>query len=162
MLTLHSLKSKGTTKSGKRLGRGDSSGAGSYSGKGRKGQRARSGTAGFAQRGLKQFVFQIPKIRGFVPRFPKRAVVNLSSLETIGMTTIQPINLVQAGIISTERFGVKILGKGKLTKKIEIYVHECSGTAREAIEKQGGKIHIISDARNKKKTKTKPKTKKTQ
>ena len=88
MLTLHSLKSKGTTKPGKRLGRGDSSGAGSYSGKGRKGQRARSGTSGFTQRQkiMMRPLGSICPTAGILIRVPSlSAVISAGTWRTLSM-----------------------------------------------------------------------------
>ena len=79
MLSLHTIKpNKGETKKRKRVGRGNASGHGTYSGRGQKGQRSRSGgKSGLKRKGMKQILLQTPKLRGFKSDKPKNQVINL-------------------------------------------------------------------------------------
>jgi large subunit ribosomal protein L15 len=147
-MKLHSLKAnEGSTKNRKRLGRGSSSGTGKTSGKGHKGQNARSGGGvrpGFEGGQLPLFK-RLPK-RGF-SNYNFRlvyAVINLSDLNLFDEGTIvTPELLKENGMIKKQLNGVKILGNGKLEKKLTVKAHKFSETAKEAIEKIGGKAEVI-------------------
>lgn len=143
-LTLSNLKpAKGSTKRRKRVGRGGK--RGTYSGKGLKGQKARSGVSGLKALGFKQTLQRTPKLRGFKSLKAKMAIVNLSDLDKIFKSgdKITPRELIKAGLIETSKNGVKVLGFGQLSKKLEVTVNAFSATAKEAIEKAGGKAEII-------------------
>ena len=125
-----------------RVGRGDSSGHGSYSGRGQKGQTSRSGVGGLALKGLRRRLLSIPKLGGFNSLYEKMAVVNLSDLEKHfeAKSRVSPDSLVKKGLTSTHRHGVKVLAKGSLTKPLTVAHCKVSATAKQQIEKAGGKI----------------------
>jgi len=143
-LKLHNLKpGKGSKKRKKRLGRGDASGKGSYSGRGLKGQRARSGgKGGLKLKGFKANIQNIPKLPGFKSLKPKLEVVNLKDLDKVFKDgeVITPVLLKTKGLVKTTKNGIKILGQGKLNKKLTIKANKFSNSAKEAIEKAGGKV----------------------
>jgi len=144
ILTLHNLKSaKGSRKSKKRVGRGNSSGHGTYSGRGLKGQKARSGgKKGLALKGIRNEIMSIPKVRGFRSIRQKMQIINLSDLEKTFKeeSVVNLQSLLKVGLIKNIKPGVKILGKGNLTKKITIENCSFSESAKDAINKAGGSI----------------------
>jgi large subunit ribosomal protein L15 len=144
-LTLSNLKpAKGATAKRKRVGRGGK--RGTYSGRGLKGQRSRSGgKSGLKALGLKQRLKSLPKLRGFKSLKPKMEVVNVSDLETkfADGDIITLGKLVAAKLVNTSKTGVKVLGDGKLSKKLTVSAHGFSASAKSAIEKAGGKIDVI-------------------
>ena len=129
----------------KRIGRGHGSGQGKTAGKGHKGQKARSGAprVGF-EGGQMPLYRRIPK-RGFKNRNTKDIVaINISSLEKFeNDSTVTVESLVESGIISNPRDGVKILGNGELTKKLTVQVNAFSASAKEKIEALGGNAEVI-------------------
>jgi large subunit ribosomal protein L15 len=137
----------GSRTSSKRLGRGIGSGKGKTSGKGHKGQWARSGGGvriGF-EGGTMPLIRRLPK-RGFTNHFKKvYSIVNLSSLELFASgETINAENLLAAGVLSKiESAGLKILGGGELTKKLTVVADKISASAKQAIEKAGGTVELI-------------------
>ena len=128
------------------VGRGQGSGHGKTSGKGHKGQNARSGggvAIGF-EGGQTPFFKSMPK-RGFT-NFNRieYAVVNLSDLNRFDEgTTVTAELLKQAGIVKKQLDGIKVLGNGKLEKKINVACNKISKSAQAAIEKAGGKVEVI-------------------
>ena len=147
-MKLHTLApNEGATKERKRLGRGVGSGTGKTSGKGHKGQNARSGGGvrpGFEGGQLPLFR-RLPK-RGFTNAKFKTtyAVLNLSDLNRFEEgSEITPELLKDMGILKNQLDGVKILGNGKLDKKITVKANKFSKTAKEAIETLGGKAEVI-------------------
>ncbi len=133
---------KGATFSRKRIGRGIGSGTGKTSGKGHKGQNARSGGGvrpGF-EGGQMPLYRRLPK-RGFNNIFAKQYVtINVEQLEKLeDGTEVTAETLKENGIISKTLDGVKILGRGELTKKLNVKVAKLSKSAIEKIEKAGGK-----------------------
>ena len=119
-LSLHTIKkSKGTLKKRKRLGRGNSSGDGNYSGKGMKGQKSRSGVSGLKRLGMKKILKQTPKLRGFKSLKPKDQIVNIADLNNSfkdnDIVDIQ--SLFRKRLISKKNLGVKLLGNGELKLK---------------------------------------------
>lgn len=145
-LTLHNLKTnKGATKKPKRLGRGNASGSGTYSGRGIKGQRSRSGGKGGLKRlGLKHLLKSKPKIGGFKSLKPKMETVNIKDLEQFfnDGELINAKKLIAKGLVGNSKSGIKVLGEGKLSKKFTVVVRGFSNSAKEAIIKAGGKIEI--------------------
>ncbi len=139
---LHSLPRRHGRKT-RRVGRGHGSGRGTYSARGIKGQRARTGgKKGITQRALKQVVAHLPKQRGFRGRQLPFFAVNLDVLER-GFTageTVTPERLHAFGFQPTGFRGVKILGNGILTKKLTVRAHAFSATAERAITKAGGAV----------------------
>ncbi len=128
-----------------RRGRGHGSGNGKTAGKGHKGQKARSGAprTGF-EGGQMPLYRRIPK-RGFKNRNTKDIVaLNMDVLEVFENDDIVSIDsLMEKGIIKNPRDGVKILGGGKLTKKLTVQVNAFSASAKEGIEALGGKAEVI-------------------
>ena len=128
------------------LGRGQGSGTGKTAGKGHKGQNARSGggvAIGF-EGGQTPFFKSMPK-RGFTNfNRVEYAVVNLSDLNRFDDgTSVTPELLKQAGIVKKQLDGIKVLGNGKLEKKINVTCNRISKSAQAAIEKAGGKVEVI-------------------
>lgn len=145
-LTLSSLKSfRGSSKRKKRLGRGNSSGHGTFSTRGSKGQKARSGgRGGLKLKGFKRIMQNVPKLRGFKSLKSKMEVANIKDLESKfeDGANIDVKKLFEAGLIKTDRLGIKILGNGKLVKKFTVKANAFSASAKEAIEKAGGKAEM--------------------
>ena len=128
-----------------RRGRGHGSGNGKTAGKGHKGQKARSGAPRIGFEGGQMPLYRrIPK-RGFKNRNTKEIVaINVSSLEKFDNgSTVTVESLVESGIISNPRDGVKILGNGELTKKLTVQVNAFSASAKEKIEALGGSAEVI-------------------
>ena len=147
-MKLHELKpTEGAFKTRKRVGRGTSSGNGKTSGKGHKGQNARSGGGvrpGFEGGQLPLFR-RLPK-RGFSnARFKvEYATINVSDLEKFeNGAVVTPELLKEMGILKNQLCGVKVLGNGELTKKITVKAHKFSQSAIEKIEAIGGKAEVI-------------------
>lgn len=128
-----------------RRGRGHGSGNGKTAGKGHKGQKARSGAPrpGF-EGGQMPLYRRIPK-RGFTNRNSKDIIgINVSALERFeNGTEVTEAALVEAGIVKNTRDGIKILGHGELTKKLNVKVTAFSETAKEKIEALGGTCEVI-------------------
>ncbi len=130
----------------KRVGRGHGSGNGKTAGKGHKGQNARSGGGvrpGF-EGGQMPMTRRIPK-RGFNNIFAERyAIVNVSDLEIFKEGTEIDADLLRAsGLIRKTDNGVKILGNGELTKPLTVKAAAFSASAKEKIEKAGGKAEVM-------------------
>jgi len=139
----------GATKRRKRIGRGPGSGHGKTSGKGHKGQRARSGggKGGGFEGGQMPLYRRLPK-RGFVPHGGRTGytVVNLKALAGFAAGSIvDPESLLQAGLIKgRDRSAVKILGEGDVSHALTIKAHAVSGSARQKIEAKGGRVEVLS------------------
>ena len=136
---------EGSKKAVKRLGRGIGSGTGKTSGKGHKGQKARSGggvRVGF-EGGQMPLARRIPK-RGFNNIFAKPLeIINLSALNAFNdgdVVTAQV--LLDKGILSKCPYGYKVLGNGRVTKKVTVEASAFSKSAKEAIEAAGGKAEV--------------------
>ena len=147
-MKLHELRpSEGAFKTSKRVGRGVSSGHGKTSGKGHKGQNARSGGGvrpGFEGGQLPLFR-RLPK-RGFSNAMFKTvyATINLSDLEKFeDGAVITPELLKEMGILKKQLAGVKVLGNGELTKKLTVKANKFSETAKQKIENVGGTTEVI-------------------
>ena len=146
-MKLHTLApAEGATKERKRLGRGVGSGTGKTSGKGHKGQNARSGGGvrpGFEGGQLPLFR-RLPK-RGFSnANFKVRyAVINLSDLNRFeDGAVVTPEILKEMGLVKNQLDGIKVLGNGTLEKKVNVKAHKFSSVAKEQIEKMGGKAEV--------------------
>ena len=128
-----------------RRGRGHGSGNGKTSGKGHKGQKARSGAPrpGF-EGGQMPLYRRLPK-RGFKCRNSKEIIgINLSALERFENDAVVSIEtLVETGIVKNVADGVKILGNGEFTKKLTVQANAFSASAKEKIEALGGKAEVI-------------------
>ena len=135
----------GSKKSRKRLGRGAGSGLGKTSGKGNKGQNARSGGGvrpGF-EGGQMPLQRRVPK-RGFNNIFAKRyAIVNVGDLERFeNGSRVDFKSLKAAGLVKKKYDGLKVLGDGKLTKKLTVAASKFSNSAKMKIENLGGKAEV--------------------
>ena len=137
----------GSRQSKKIVGRGPGSGLGKTSGKGHKGQNARSGggvRVGFE--GGQLPLFRRLSKRGF-NNFEFRTVyatVNVSDLNRFeDGTTVTPELLIETGLVKKELDGIKVLGNGELTKKLVVKANKFSGSAKEKIENNGGKAEVI-------------------
>jgi large subunit ribosomal protein L15 len=141
-LSLHTIKPARGAKTKKiRIGRGGK--RGSYSGKGQKGQRARSGGRHNLKRlGMRQLMEQTPKLRGFKSMYKKPATVNLRDLshKFKDGEVVTPEILLAKRMVSTVRHGVKILGKGEIKIKLNISGCAVSASVKEVVEKNGGTI----------------------
>ena len=147
-MKLHEMKpAKGSRKERNRVGRGMASGNGKTSGRGHDGQNSRSGGGvrlGFEGGQLPLFQ-RLPK-RGFTNINRKEyAIVNLETLNNRfdEGTEVTPELLIETGIVSNEKSGIKILGNGTLEKKITVRAHKFSASAKEAIEKAGGQVEVV-------------------
>lgn len=146
-MKLHELQPVlGSRKEKNRVGRGIGSGNGKTSGRGQKGQKARSGGGvrpGF-EGGQNPLFRRIPK-RGFNNINRKEyALVNLSDLNKFeDAQTVTPTDLIESKIIKKELSGVKVLANGKLERKLTVKVHKFSSSAKEAIEAAGGICEVL-------------------
>jgi large subunit ribosomal protein L15 len=168
-LTLSNLKPAQKRRARKRVGRGMGSGKGRYSGRGIKGQKARSGShkmrPGF-EGGQMPIYMRLGKQRGpwskdAMPMGPHRTFsvpVNLTVLEQKfeDGDEVSLEALVEKGIIKNTKTDVKILGQGGLTKKLTVTAHAFSASAREKIEKAGGSANALRPPREDKKRVRKP------
>ena len=148
MMSLHTLKKpRRSTHPKKRVGRGQGSGQGKTAGRGGKGQKARSGNMHFEgfeggqsplQRRLPKFGFNSPNRKEF-------AIVSLDNLETFDAgAVVDEVSLRKAGFVKGKSWtGIKVLGSGKLTKKLTVKAHRFSGNAKDAIAKAGGSIEEV-------------------
>lgn len=139
---------KGSNRANKRRGRGIGSGTGKTGGRGHKGQRARkSGGVRFGFEGGQTPLYRrLPK-RGFRNLFEKRwSIVNLGDLGRCESTTVNLESLKKAGLIREKNLPIKLLGKGVVDKTLTIHVNACSKSAREIVEKAGGKVELIKVA----------------
>ena len=137
----------GATKNRKRIGRGTGSGHGKTATKGHKGQKARSGgsiKAGF-EGGQMPMQRRLPK-RGFTPLMRKDyAIVNIGQLDVFESgSTVDANALLNAGLISGVKDGIKVLADGDVTKSLIVKAHKFSAKAKEKIEAVGGKIEEIT------------------
>ena len=146
-MKLHELSpAPGSTKKAYRVGRGAGSGNGKTAGKGRKGQNARSGGGvrpGF-EGGQMPLQRRIPK-RGFVNIFgTKYATINVEDLNRFeDGAVVDAKAIVEAGLLKKTLDGVKVLGRGELTKKLTVNVAAFSAGAKSKIEAAGGKAEVV-------------------
>ena len=146
-MNLHELSpAAGSTHVGKRKGRGAGTGNGKTAGRGHKGQKARSGGSvriGF-EGGQMPLARRVPK-RGFNNIFAKPLeAVNVSALEKFeDGAVVNACDLLEKGILSQCKYGVKILGEGNLTKKLTVRASAFSASAKAKIEEAGGKAEVV-------------------
>ena len=169
-MELHTLKPpSGTRKTAKRVGRGNASGWGRTAAKGEKGQKARSGgkIPAWFQGGQLPLYRKIPKV-GFRSRVRIKGLnvfnlVNLSDLEsfsdgdTVNLETLRSVGLATS---NKKRAGLKVLGRGEISKKLTVQANAISETAKKKIEAAGGKVEMVSastEASDDKKTSSKKK-----
>jgi len=149
--TLASAKGARTKKF--RVGRGEGSGSGKTSGRGTKGQRARSGGRNKLKlKGIRAMVLAFPKLRGFKSRYKKDHSVSLAKLvEKIGDTALINLKALKAsGLVPKSAVGAKIIGDCKLEKALHFENIKASATAKAAVEKAGGSFIIPSVKKTKK------------
>jgi large subunit ribosomal protein L15 len=152
----------------KPAGRGLGSGKGRYSGRGIKGQKARSGSAkmraGF-EGGQMPLYMRVPKQRGAtsadaMPIGPFRTYTQPVNVSALGRfeagTEVTPELLKQAGLIRTTRKDVKVLGNGELATALTVVAHAVSAAAREKIEAAGGTVALLREPKPKKAKKARP------
>lgn len=138
---------KGAKRRRKIVGRGDGSGHGSYSGKGMKGQKARSGRGvrlGF-QGGQNPLIKSLPSLRGFTNIFRREYIaINLDRLaEFPANSEVTPQLLAKAGVLKNSKQRIKVLGRGELEVPLVVEAHRFSRSAREKIEAVGGQAREI-------------------
>lgn len=142
-LALHTIKpKKGSKKRRKRIGRGNASGRGTYSTRGLKGQKARSGVSGLKRLGMRRLLLSIPKKRGFKSLAPKARGINVGRINKLAQPeeTITWAYLVKLGIIDKQDKKVKILGEGMVDKPFKVKDIPVSKSAEEKIIAVGGSV----------------------
>ena len=135
----------GGVKEKKRVGRGQASGTGKTAGRGGKGQKARTGNMNFIgfEGGQMPVQRRLPK-RGFSNPFRiEYALINVGDLESLGLPEVDLDMLVESGAIKARKDGLKVLGDGELTRAVTVKAHKFSASAKEKIEKAGGKAEAI-------------------
>ena len=142
---------KGARKSRTRVGRGIGSGKGKTGGRGVKGQKSRSGVSGIRayEGGQMPLYMRLPK-RGFnKPNRAKYVEVNIGRLQTAidagkldAGKTVDAAALIEAGVIRRAHDGVRLLGVGALSSKVDIHVAHASASAKAAVEKAGGSVTV--------------------
>ncbi len=140
----------GSRRVSKRVGRGDSSGHGNYSGRGCKGQKSRTGGGprpGF-EGGQLPLIKRLPRKRGFTNIFrTEYTAVNLSQLNIFEAgSEVTPEKLLAAGIIKSTRFPIKILADGEIKHPLTVKANKFSASARAKIETAGGKVEEVAHA----------------
>jgi len=149
-MKLHDLRpADGSTKKRKRVGRGTGSGRGKTSGRGTKGQNARSGggTRIYQERGRVSMVSHLPKLRGFNNRFKVHYVpINLDALAERFEpgTDVTPDALYATRLLRDANDPVVILGRGELEGPLHVKAHRISAGAKEKIEAAGGTVEVLS------------------
>ena len=143
---------EGAHRNKKRLGRGPGSGTGKTSGKGHKGQKARTGHHGIPawfEGGQMPLQRRMPK-RGFKNwNRVEYSVVNLKSFERVEGDEISPETLHESGLIDLGKGRpVKVLGDGEVSRKLTVRAHAVSASAREKIEKAGGSVELLENEGN--------------
>lgn len=136
-------------KKAKRVGRGYGSKRGAKSGRGQKGNKSRTGFSIQSQfeGGQTSFIQKVPKLKGFKnPSKIAFQVINLSDLERIfdEGTEVTLVALAEKNLIRKKSLPVKLLGNGKISKKLTVEVDAASAKAKEALEKAGGSLKIVS------------------
>ena len=151
MTGLHELKpARGAKRPRRRVGRGDGSGRGTYSGKGNKGQNARGGAPYLFEGGQLPLIKRLPHMRGFTPRNRVEYVpVNLAQLESLfeAGDDVTPEILLEHRIVRRKQDPIKVLGNGEFSKKLNITAHAFSQAARDKIEKAGGSATVVKTAK---------------
>jgi large subunit ribosomal protein L15 len=134
---------KGATKAKRRVGRGTGGKGHKTAGRGTKGQKARNTvTAGF-EGGQLPLMQRIPKLKGFKNPFRvEYVVVNLEILEHLGKSEVNPEVLREAGLVAKKGL-VKVLGRGELTRSVNVAAHAFSTSAAAAIQAAGGSVQIL-------------------
>lgn len=148
-MKLHDLRpAEGSTQKRKRVGRGTGSGKGKTSGRGMKGQNARAGggVRFTFEGGQLPLVKRLPKLRGFNNRFKVYyTAVNLDILDRLfdANTVVSPDSLAGRGLVDAAD-PIVVLGRGEISKPLQIQAHRISSSAREKIEAAGGSVEILA------------------
>ncbi|HET9071066.1 MAG TPA: 50S ribosomal protein L15 [Acidimicrobiales bacterium] len=133
----------GSTKSRRRVGRGIAGKGGKTAGRGTKGQGARNNIKPGFEGGQLPLTQRIPKLKGFKNPFRvEYTVVNLDTLEEFDGNVVNPDTLRAAGLVHKHGL-VKVLGRGQLTRALEVSAHALSASAAEAIRSAGGSVEVI-------------------
>ncbi len=140
----------GSKRSRKRVGRGDGSGHGTYSGRGCKGQKSRAGykmSRGF-EGGQLPLIKRLPRKRGFVNIFRiEYSIVNLNKLNIFDVgSEVTPERLVAAGVVKSLHHPIKILAEGNINHPLLIRANKFSAAAKAKIEAAGGKVEEVGYA----------------
>lgn len=140
----------GSKKNRKRVGRGDGSGHGTYSGRGCKGQKSRAGykmNRGF-EGGQLPLILRLPRKRGFVNIFrTEYSVVNIDKLNIFEPETeITPEKMMATGLVKSLRHPIKILGDGNINHPLSVKANKFTATAKAKIEAAGGKAEEVGHA----------------
>ena len=138
---------RGAKKNRKRVGRGNASGHGTYSGRGVKGQQSRSGykTRPFFEGGQTPLIRRLPHRRGFRNPFRVEYVpISLNDLARVDGDQVTPESLRDAGIIRSLKKPIKILADGDLSGPVTVRVHRVSASARAKIEAAGGTVEELT------------------
>ena len=149
------VKPPAAVKKRKKIGRGTGSGHGTTSCRGNKGQKSRAGySAKPCWEGGQMPLYRILAKSGFKNRFKKEfEILNLDDLERLGIEKIDIEVLKEKKLVSRSSRRLKILGRGKLTKSVEIHAHGASQSAVKAVEKAKGKIVIVAEKKFERKKK---------
>ena len=146
---LHQLKpAAGARKSRKRVGRGDGSNRGSYSGRGSKGQLQTGKVPFLFEGGQNRLLKRLPFMRGFTNNFRVNYTpVNVGGLELFDDgSQVGPDELVSSGLVRNSGGQIKLLGDGEVGKAIHVTVHACSASARSKVETAGGSVTLLNVA----------------
>ena len=140
----------GAKKNRKRVGRGDGSGHGTYSGRGCKGQKSRAGykmRPGF-EGGQLPLIKRLPQKRGFTNIFrTEYSVININKLNVFESgSEVTPESLVASGVVKSLRHPIKILGEGDINHPLSVKANKFSAAAKAKIEAAGGKVEEIGHA----------------
>ena len=147
-LDQHSIRSSIPKKNRKRIGRGDASGSGSFSGKGMKGQNSRSGGGvrpGF-EGGQLPLIKRLPSLRGFTNIFKTQYhAVNLDTILKMYPNggDVSPGTLVETGVLKDQKLPLKVLGRGEINVNLKVSAHKFTKSAKQKIETAGGTIQVI-------------------
>lgn len=148
MTPLHQLKpAPGSHQRRKRVGRGDGSNRGSYSGRGSKGQQQTGKVPFLFEGGQLRIVKRLPHMRGFTNRFRvEYSAVNVGSLNSFeDGSTVTIEDLYATRLVRRRGSLVKLLAGGELEKKIDVTVHACSASALAKVEAAGGTVTIVGE-----------------
>lgn len=144
MLKIHDLApAPGERQDRRRVGRGTAGKGGKTAGRGTKGQKARSKVPAAFEGGQMPLHMRVPKGRGFTNPFRvEYQAINLDTLETSGLDTVDPDVLLAAGLVGKGSL-VKVLGRGELSRAIDVRAHRFSKTAERAITEAGGTVGVL-------------------
>jgi len=145
MIKLHDLTPpEGSNKRGKRKARGIGGKGGKTAGRGTKGQRARNTVPVGFEGGQMPLTQRVPKWRGFTNPFRvEYQAINLDTLETLGAKEVSPDSLLESGLVSKGAL-VKVLGRGDITRAVNVKAHAFSKSAEAAITAAGGSVEIVA------------------